>query len=45
MDKFLKKTNDNTLFQYRYAVTFGEVAIFHIGGKELGTKIRDEGYQ
>lgn len=44
MDKFLKKTNDNTLFQYRYAVTFGEVAIFHIGGTEFGTKIRDEGY-
>jgi len=42
MDKFLKI--NNILFQYRYAITFGEVAIFHVGGTELGAKRRDEGY-
>lgn len=28
----------------RYAITFGEVAILHIGGSELGSGRRAEGY-
>ena len=27
----------------RYAITFGEVAILHVGGSELGAGRRDEG--
>lgn len=32
-------------FTPRYAVTFGEVAILHVGGKELGDNRRDTGFQ
>ena len=31
-------------FESRYALTFGEVSILHIGGKELGKGIRDTGF-
>tara|TARA_Y100000814_G_scaffold231030_1_gene174922 strand:+ start:91 stop:918 length:828 start_codon:yes stop_codon:yes gene_type:complete len=46
MDKFLNKNSVSKLskYEYRYAITFGEVAILHVGGKEIGNGIRDEGF-
>ena len=43
-DKF-DKSNDCTNLKHtqRYAITFGEVAILHVGGKEIGTR-RDKGF-
>ena len=32
-------------FQPRYAITFGEVAILHVGGKEIGNGRREQGFQ
>lgn len=31
-------------FQDRYAITFGEVSILHVGGQEYGNKIKDNGF-
>ena len=31
-------------FKDRYAITFGEVSILHVGGKEFGKGIREEGF-
>ena len=31
-------------FEDRYAITFGEVAILHVGGEEFGEGIRDNGF-
>ena len=31
-------------YSSRYAITFGEVAILHTGGKEFGNGIRDSGF-
>lgn len=52
MDKFIIKKslfNKKQLtklkeYDSRYALTFGEVAILHVGGKELGNGIRDTGF-
>lgn len=33
-----------TNFEERYAITFGEVAILHVGGKEIGSGIREHGF-
>ena len=54
MDKFIIKksslkkshggTTKQTSFESRYAITFGEVAILHVGGKELGNGIRESGF-
>ena len=33
-----------TEFKTRYAITFGEVAILHVGGKEFGNGIRENGF-
>ena len=35
----LKKRNFNS----RYAITFGETAILHVGGKEFGSKTHKNG--
>lgn len=39
MTMHLKKPN----FDRRYAITFGEVAILHVGGEEMG-KMSDRGF-
>jgi len=52
MDKFvikksaLKKSLITKPKNYdsRYAITFGEVAILHVGGKEIGNGIREQGF-
>ena len=33
-----------SLVEDRYAITFGEVAILHVGGKEFGNGRRDKGF-
>ena len=32
-------------FTQRYAITFGEVALLHVGGVEIGNGIREKGFQ
>ena len=49
MDKFIikkstLKTTQIKTWDKRYAITFGEVAILHVGGEELGSGIRDNGF-
>ena len=43
MIKFIKKKSKRE-FMYRYAVTFGETALLHIGGEEYGSGLRKEGF-
>ena len=34
----------NKKYEHRYAITFGEVSVLHIGGKEYGSGIRNKGF-
>ncbi len=45
MDKFITITKtQHPSKNKRYSITFGEVAISHLGSKEIGEGIRDKGY-
>jgi len=46
MKRFIikKSSTDKPLYDSRYAVTFGEVAILHVGGEEFGDGIRESGF-
>ena len=43
MDKFVHTSNKNNKIK-RYAITFGEVAIIHVGSKEIGSGRRNQGF-
>eukprot|EP00300_Choanocystis_sp_HF-7_P041091 c7717_g1_i2.p1 GENE.c7717_g1_i2~~c7717_g1_i2.p1 ORF type:complete len:300 (+),score=67.00 c7717_g1_i2:62-901(+) len=43
-DEAANKKQKGSKHQYRFAITFGEVAILHIGGTEVGSGIRDSGF-
>lgn len=44
MEKFVQISKNNESSVNRYAVTFGEVAIIHVGSKEIGNGRRNQGY-
>ena len=44
MNVYKKQSTKLKEYDSRYALTFGEVAILHVGGKELGNGIRDTGF-